>query len=653
MAHIFISYSKQDIVFARHLRRLLEDQGFGVWMDETQIVPSDLWWPTIEANIKTCGAFIVIMSPRSRPSVWVEREILYAERLKKPVFPILLEGEIWPRLANIQAQDMTAGMGAPLPNSLVRGLAVTVARGRQPVVPPQLPGELIEETPVVPLEAQKRAATIALVSILAILFVLIGLALVLDLIGGDQPGGDIDNTPTSSRTSTVTLTQSPEPTSTVTLSPTSDTASVTEFWDGMTQTVRALDAAHATQTQQAAAVVAQASPTPSLTSTASLTPTVSLTPTLTPTPGPSHTPRPTNTPRRTPTFTPTPTLIPAGSTGDAWQPVLNVVERKTEGETRKVTILLPGLLCLLALGLMIWSGVVLWIYFGRDSYRRYAYNDELSSGIALLVVGVALGAVSYFCVFSGFLPTKLFGRVDIKSVKAEFARVPAGCFEMGSADGVADEQPVHPVCLSAFWIGRTEVTNAQYAICVEDKACKPPANRIFYNNPAYANHPVVYLTWSDAAAYAQWLGGSLPTEAQWEYAARGPASNKYPWGDQEPRCQHANFNACTYEQNTDQVASDQRLDGASWVGAVDMAGNVWEWVTDWYDEAYYNTMDSRRTNPVGPRFPDERATHVLRGGAWNSSSSEIRAAARYPQPLPMTSINQAWGFRVVLPDPLP
>src|SRR5258708_10050673 len=103
MAHIFISYSKKDILFARHLRSLLQDQGFEVWMDETKLVPSERWWPTIERNIVSCSVFVVIMSSNSRESDWVEREILIAEsaRHKKPIFPILLEGDDWSRLPNI------------------------------------------------------------------------------------------------------------------------------------------------------------------------------------------------------------------------------------------------------------------------------------------------------------------------------------------------------------------------------------------------------------------------------------------------------------------------------------------------------------------------------------------------------------------------
>jgi hypothetical protein len=122
MSHIFISYSKKDIVFARHLKWLLEARGFRVWMDEKSIDPSDDWWETIEASVVNCAAFTVIMSESARQSRWVRREVLLAENLGKPLFPVLLDGQVWTQLADIQSADMTAGTRAELPDEFFRAL---------------------------------------------------------------------------------------------------------------------------------------------------------------------------------------------------------------------------------------------------------------------------------------------------------------------------------------------------------------------------------------------------------------------------------------------------------------------------------------------------------------------------------------------------
>ena len=136
MAHIFISYSKADIDFARYLRRLLEEQGFPVWMDEIGITPSDDWWQTIEQQISSCAAMVVIMSPDGASSKWVKREILLAEKLNRLIYPVLLAGNVWSQLADIQYEAMTEGLRATLSPRLVMALSravtpiITEADGR-------------------------------------------------------------------------------------------------------------------------------------------------------------------------------------------------------------------------------------------------------------------------------------------------------------------------------------------------------------------------------------------------------------------------------------------------------------------------------------------------------------------------------------------
>jgi formylglycine-generating enzyme required for sulfatase activity len=200
--------------------------------------------------------------------------------------------------------------------------------------------------------------------------------------------------------------------------------------------------------------------------------------------------------------------------------------------------------------------------------------------------------------------------------------VPAGEFLMGSTDDDPDaydyEKPQHTVYLDAFWIDRTEVTNAQYRRCVEADACKKPG--CWDDNDLNApDQPVVCVTWNDAQAYAAWVGGRLPTEAEWEKAARGTDGRIYPWGNRPPNCSRANYSGCLGK--ADSVGS--YTSGASPYGVLDMAGNVWEWVADRYHEGTYARSPAR--NPQGPDSGDRRA---VRGGAFSDDPGVVRCAYR-------------------------
>jgi formylglycine-generating enzyme required for sulfatase activity/tRNA A-37 threonylcarbamoyl transferase component Bud32 len=212
---------------------------------------------------------------------------------------------------------------------------------------------------------------------------------------------------------------------------------------------------------------------------------------------------------------------------------------------------------------------------------------------------------------------------------------PAGEFEMGSTDGDSDEQPVHAVALDAFWIDRTEVTNAQFAAFLNERGNQSEGGATwlelkeescliewvggeFQPESGYADHPVVEVSWYGAAAYCKWAGARLPTEAEWEYAARGPDGHVYPWGDGAPTCELAQFRDCSGRM----VAVGSLPEGASWCDALDMAGNVWEWVADWYGDY----PSGRQVNPVGPSSGYYR---VLRGGSWSNSRGSVRTASRF------------------------
>jgi formylglycine-generating enzyme required for sulfatase activity len=235
--------------------------------------------------------------------------------------------------------------------------------------------------------------------------------------------------------------------------------------------------------------------------------------------------------------------------------------------------------------------------------------------------------------------------------------VPTGCFAMGDSNGLPSESPVHQVCLSAFWISQMEITNHQYQLCVNAGVCSAPTVGTHFGDPAYDYYPVVALTWDQAQQYAGWAGGSLPTEAQWEYAARGPESWAYAWGNQfdGTRLNYCDTN-CPLDWR-DTTTNDGYADlspvgtyprGASWVGALDMTGNVWEWVYDWYDPGYYATQQGSPVDPTGPANPT--GSRVLKGGSFTDEPKNLRAAFRYFHEPGSVGGNQ--GFRIVMSEPL-
>lgn len=227
-------------------------------------------------------------------------------------------------------------------------------------------------------------------------------------------------------------------------------------------------------------------------------------------------------------------------------------------------------------------------------------------------------------------PTPLVTQVN-ETDGAVLVFVPAGDFLMGSDHNTdpyfwGAEGPQHTVYLDAFWIYRTEVTNAMYQQCVEVQACPRPAwnhsntRSEYYKNPTYDDYPVIYVSWVHATSYCKWAEGRLPTEAEWEKAARGTDSRLFPWGDASPSSQQANFRDSGYR---DAVGVGTYPGAVSIYGALDMAGNVWEWTFDWFQSAYYDV--SPYENPLGPATGSSR---VMRGGSWHNTADGVRTVVR-------------------------
>lgn len=232
------------------------------------------------------------------------------------------------------------------------------------------------------------------------------------------------------------------------------------------------------------------------------------------------------------------------------------------------------------------------------------------------------------------------------SCPAGMVPIPAGCFRMGSDDPAADidERPPRWVCLSrGYCLDRTEVDNASYQRCVRQGGCRPPGRglpRLRWADFLRPEQPVVMVSWQDAERYCRFVGKRLPTEAEWEYAARGPDSWLYPWGNEEPSCDSAIVGAyalpctgqvpwcraarqCLGRNPSHPAPPGSRPRDTSPFGVLDLAGNVSEWVADWYAEDYYATAPA--LDPAGPAQGRQR---VYRGGSWGQMGAYVRASFR-------------------------
>ncbi len=216
--------------------------------------------------------------------------------------------------------------------------------------------------------------------------------------------------------------------------------------------------------------------------------------------------------------------------------------------------------------------------------------------------------------------------------------VPAGIFIMGGEDGPSDARPVRRPHLSSYWIDTYEVTNRRYGQCVQSGVCVKPKDPKSFEDPQRAEHPVTNLTWMQARTFCHWNGRRLPTEAEWEKAARGTDGRHYPWGSSFEAVKHR------LKERTLKVGANgtEPVGSQPWTrspyGVHDLVGNVWEWVKDWYAEDFYTSAPL-----LDPQGPLRGSFRVLRGGDWSQGSLELRASYRGWDE--MTYWGPALGFR--------
>lgn len=251
--------------------------------------------------------------------------------------------------------------------------------------------------------------------------------------------------------------------------------------------------------------------------------------------------------------------------------------------------------------------------------------------IITAVMAIGLFVLAGCGLMSKSLPT------EIDSNGAPMILVPAGPFEMGTEAGESDDEPVHTVTLGDFYIDKYEVTNTQFATFLNEEGNQSEGGStwmrivragidvhieqsggVWQIEDGFADHPVVNVTWYGAAAYCEWRGARLPTEAEWEKAARGTDGRTYPWGEESPNSSLMNYKSAT-------VPVGNQPDGASPYGVLDMVGNVWEWVADVYASDYYDNSPSE-----DPQGPNEGELRVIRGGSPNlSGATKYYAAGRF------------------------
>jgi len=602
MAHVFVSYSTKNSEYAYKLAKKLRDEGFDVWMDNARLRASDKWWQSIVLALKDCAAFVVLMSPESKDSRWVQREVMLADNWQKPIFPVLLAGENWELFVDTHYEDVSKDGGIPpqymgkLPSrNFIDELAVHALRTgtsgtdvTAPTIanPDELdsavvqqiatPPEIEETTMSIP---SKKPFRIRIETVIVVALIAGACGVIGDAVGiipaileyfRSTPTAVVVNATNTSTTDIPTSISVP-----------------TETMLAVATTVVIPSIAFATQV--VSLTVQSTSPIiPQSTASALAAAATMIIPSLPSIPPASetNTTAPTDTsspfPTSTPTFTPTPTHT--------------LTTLPTATDTQIPPTLLPT------------------VNLSETGAEGMACGDSF---------GTAIVSIPEITSFIGLTDTQA---------------------------GPANERPGRSVRVSAFCMDVYEVTNASYTSCVNEGVCTPPrrTDAEVYGQDYYTENPllpVVNVTWEQAQTFCENRGGRLPTEAEWELAARyDPVTNTsrpYPWGDASAEGDmstdsddRANFNGLVIKQG------GQHPSGANPYGVQDLSGNVAEWVYDWFGPYERSQLSDPQGAPNG-------SLRVVRGGSYTDDADHIRGSYRGSQS-PNVENNRT-GFRCIIP----
>ena len=346
--------------------------------------------------------------------------------------------------------------------------------------------------------------------------------------------------------------------------------------------------------------------------------------------------------------------LPIGNTQSAvvkkpFPPVEKPVEKKQEGPKSKKETQPPKSFNRNVIGIVGFVVLVLALIFGLPSL--IGEPEEATPAVTNAAGFETFTPIPAYETEPPFTPTPQWPTEITDSKGVDMVLVPVGQFTMGNDNGNADEKPAHEVYLFNYYIDKFEVTNALYRACVDVGECRlwvrSPMRPNYYNNSEFDNYPMIEVDWDMAKTYCEWRQTRLPSEAEWEKAARGTDGRTYPWGEGLD-CSRANYrNGDAYcVGNTTAVGIYES--GKSVYGVYDLIGNVNEWVNDLYSETYYDTLPAPNTNiaTTNPLGPETGSSRVLRGGSWSSYVYQVNSTVRASK-IPYGYSSNDIGFRCV------